>query len=398
MLLYLCVRKGAVTSTGNMVGLFAGIGGVELGLRSHGWETELLCEIDPGAQQVLRTRFADVELHGDVTRLRSLPQRTELVAAGFPCQDLSQAGRTAGITGARSGLVDEVFRLVKRKKGPRWLLIENVPFMLNLSRGAAMRHITDALEDLGYTWAYRVVDARAFGLPQRRQRVLMLASRTDDPREVLFGQDAGLPDEGDPSQFPCGFYWTEGIRGLGWAVNAVPTLKGGSTVGIASPPAVRLPSGEIVTPGLIDAERLQGFDPDWTAPATELKGIRNGHRWRLVGNAVSVRMAEWVGGRLVDRIAYSPDHETPLKPGDAWPSAAWGGNRQAFRVHESHWPVQEPYEDLSGFLEHSQLLSARATAGFLKRARTGSLRFVPGFLDDVESHLDRMGGYPEAVA
>lgn len=381
-----------------MVGLFAGIGGLELGLAGHGWNTELLCELDAGAQSVLRTRFADVPLHSDVTTLRSLPQGIELVAAGFPCQDLSQAGRTAGITGSRSGLVDEVFRLVKRQKGPRWLLIENVPFMLQLGRGAAMRHITDALEELGYTWAYRVVDARAFGLPQRRQRVLMLASRTEDPREVLFGEDAGERPGGDPVDFPCGFYWTEGTRGLGWAVNAVPTLKGGSSVGIASPPAVRLPSGEIVTPGLVDAERLQGFDPDWTAPATEVPGLRHGHRWKLVGNAVSVRMASWVGERLTRPIPYSNDTETPLRPGDAWPTAAWGRSGQAFRINASTWPVQQPYEDLSGFLEDSRLLSARATAGFLKRARMGSLRFVPGFIEDVESHLDRMGGYPEAAA
>ena len=232
-----------MTSSRSMVGLFAGIGGLELGLSEHGWNTELLCEIDPGAQAVLRSRFADVPLHGDVTKLRALPSDIELVAAGFPCQDLSQAGKTAGITGARSGLVDEVFRLVKRKRGPRWLLIENVPFMLQLGKGAAMRHITDALEDLGYTWAYRVVDARAFGLPQRRQRVIMLASRTDDPREILFGQDAGERLGGDPADYPCGFYWTEGTRGLGWAVNAVPTLKGGSSrrhpQSAGSPVAVR---------------------------------------------------------------------------------------------------------------------------------------------------------------
>lgn len=79
-----------MTSTGSMVGLFAGIGGLELGLREHGWNTELLCEIDPGAQAVLRTRFTDVPVHSDVTKLRSLPQDIELVAAGFPCQDLSR--------------------------------------------------------------------------------------------------------------------------------------------------------------------------------------------------------------------------------------------------------------------------------------------------------------------
>lgn len=380
-----------------MVGLFAGIGGLELGLGAHGWHTELLCEIDPGAQAVLAAHFPEVERHADVTRLRALPAGTDLVAAGFPCQDLSQAGRTAGITGSRSGLVDEVFRLVRRRRGPRWLLIENVPFMLQLDRGAAMRHITTVLEELGYTWAYRVVDARAFGLPQRRQRVLMLASRTEDPRPVLFGAEAGPRTVGDPDTDPCGFYWTEGVRGLGWAVNAVPTLKGGSGLGIASPPAVRLPAGEIVTPGLTDAERLQGFSRDWTAPAVNAPGVRAGHRWKLVGNAVSVRMATWIGSRLAGAADSPLPDELPLT-GPRWPTAAWGRAGQAYRVPVSTWPVHEPYEDLRWFLDDARLLSARATAGFLRRAGRGTLRFPPGFLADVENHLLRMGGFPQEAA
>jgi len=377
---------------GAMIGLFAGIGGLELGLAEHGWRAELLCEIDPGAGAVLGTHFPDVTLHTDVTTLRAIPAGVELVAAGFPCQDLSQAGRTAGIGGDRSGLVDEVFRLVRRKRGgPRWLLIENVPFMLQLDRGAAMRHITTALTDLGYTWAYRVVDARAFGLPQRRKRVLMLASRTEDPRTVLFDEDAGPATVGDPEADPCGFYWTEGIRGLGWAVNAVPPLKGGSAIGIASPPAVRLPSGGIVTPGIVGAERLQGFAPEWTATATEVAGVRAGHRWKLVGNAVSVRMAAWVGRRLADPRPYAYARtQTELPAGRGWPIAAWGDGRTNYAVPVSSWPTQERYEGLDGFLGDAQPLSARATAGFLERTTRGSLRFPDGFLDDMESHLARM--------
>lgn len=374
-----------------MVGLFAGIGGLELGLARHGWQTDLLCDIDPGAQAVLRARFPDTELHTDITRLRSIPTGTELVAAGFPCQDLSQAGRTEGITGSRSKLVDHVFRLVRRKRGPRWLLIENVPFMLQLGRGAAMGHLTAALEELGYTWAYRVVDARSFGLPQRRNRVLMLASRTEDPRPVLFGEDAGPLTVGDPQLDPCGFYWTEGVRGLGWAVNAVPTLKGGSGIGIASPPAVRLPSGEIVTPGIVNGEQLQGFDPNWTAPALEVAGLRQGHRWKLVGNAVSVRMAEWVAGRLAEPLDPAVEGK-PLPPTRPWPVAAWGHRGGRFQIPVSTWPVHEPYENLQEFLTGSQLLSARATAGFLRRTEMGTLRFPPGFLDDAQSHLVRMRG------
>ena len=98
------------------------------------------------------------------------PAGTELLAGGFPCQDLSQAGPTRGIRGERSGLVDEAFRLLRTHQLP-WLLLENVPFMLQLHRGHALDHIVTALEELGYAWAYRVVDSRSMGLPQRRERV-----------------------------------------------------------------------------------------------------------------------------------------------------------------------------------------------------------------------------------
>ncbi|KUI23029.1 DNA cytosine methyltransferase [Mycobacterium sp. GA-2829] len=374
-----------------VAGLFAGIGGLEVGLSRSGWETTLLCEIDPAARAVLSHHMSDVELHDDVRQLHALPRGLDLLAAGFPCQDLSQAGRTRGIGGANSGLVGEVFRLIKRKQGPRWLLLENVPFMLQLDRGAAMRHLTETLNDLGYRWAYRVVDARAFGLPQRRHRVLMLASRSEDPRPVMFGQDTEAVHEPGPvTDYPCGFYWTEGVRGLGWAVDAVPTIKGGSTIGIASPPAVWLKSGEIVTPGLVDAERLQGFDAGWTEPAASLTGFREGQRWKLVGNAVSTRMSEWVGSRLDSAVGDSWPDSTPIGAGDKWPRAAWGDAGGSHAIPVSMWPVRDPYEHLEDYLQMTKPLSARATAGFLRRARSGSLRFVPGFLDDVEAHLARM--------
>lgn len=386
--------------TSGVVGLFAGIGGLEVGLERHGWSTTLLCEIDAGAQAVLGAHFPDVEQRGDITKLRALPADTEIVTAGFPCQDLSQAGQTVGIGGSRSGLVDHVFRLVRRRKGPRWLLLENVPFMLKLDRGRAMRHLTAELESMDYRWAYRVVDARSFGLPQRRQRVVMLASRTEDPRPVLFGQDAGAPDVGDSDEHACGFYWTEGVRGLGWAVDAVPTLKGGSTIGIASPPAIRLPdSRALVTPGITDAERLQGFDAGWTEPMLDVPGIRAGHRWKLVGNAVSTGLSDWVGSRLAEPCdAYVHTGDQPLQPGDSWPTAAWGQDGVAYRAEVSEWPVRQPYQHLDEFVREPKLLSPRATAGFLRRTGVSSLRFPPGFLDDVAEHLAAVGGDPAAVA
>lgn len=385
-------RHGA-NSDLKIVGLFAGIGGIELGLHQAGHQAELLCEIETPAQKVLGHYFPDVPIVGDVQEIRSLP-KCDLMAGGFPCQDLSQAGRTAGIEGERSGLVGEVFRLLKRrgKTNPTWLLLENVPFMLQLDRGKAMHFLTEELGKRGFTWAYRVVDTRAFGLPQRRQRVILLASRSEDPREVLFAQDAEPKEPTDWRDAACGFYWTEGNRGLGWAVDAVPTLKGGSTVGIPSPPAIWFPfEGRVVTPEIQDAERLQGFPADWTAPAVEDKKRRNGPRWKQVGNAVSVPVSKWVGDSLNSPAPFERS-QRPLAVGEKWPKAAWGHESEAYAVDVSTWPVCAPYQHLREFLQfETRPLSARATSGFLKRAHASRLRFVEGFLADVAVHARNMG-------
>lgn len=373
------------------IGLFAGIGGIEQGLRACGYETELLCEIDPGAQRVLHDRFKDTPIASDVRTIKALP-RVELIAAGFPCQDLSQAGRTAGIAGTQSSLVSEVFKLLRdRRSGPRWLLLENVPFMLQLERGKAMRYLVDELESLGFVWAYRVVDTRAFGLPQRRQRVILLASRSEDPRPALFGQDQGELLPKFSRELMCGFFWTEGARGLGWAVDAVPTLKGGSTIGIPSPPAIWDPlDGSITTPAIEDVERLQGFPAGWTAPALAASGVRRGHRWKLVGNAVSVPVARWVGSRIRNPVGSTPEGDL-LKRGVAWPRAAWGRRGKVYAMDVSTWPVREPAVHLRDFLKRDRTpLSHRAAAGFFERYRASSLKKEAGFLDDVRRHVERM--------
>jgi DNA (cytosine-5)-methyltransferase 1 len=324
-----------------------------------------------------------------VRALKSLPA-VDLIAAGFPCQDLSQAGRTAGIKGSRSGLVSEVFRLVEEAQ-PKWLLLENVSFMLSLDGGKAMEFVTRELKKLGYVnWAYRVVDSRAFGLPQRRQRVIFLASRAEDPRTVLFADEAGDAPEPNPAGRACGFYWTEGIKGLGWAIDAVPTLKGGSTIGIPSPPGIWMPDGRIVTPSIRDAERLQGFPADWTAMAAADPERKNGPRWKLVGNAVSVPVGQWVGKRLAGPGKGDGLPTTALK-GPKWPRAAWCIDGEKRQVQASLWPVRVKRPLLAEFLlDEPTLLSARASAGFLKRAKAGSLNFPAGFLRAVEAHLAKM--------
>jgi DNA (cytosine-5)-methyltransferase 1 len=371
------------------IGLFAGIGGIELGLSRAGHKTTMLCEIDSGAAEVLRRQF-DVPVRADVRKLGAFP-KVDLIAAGFPCQDLSQAGRTAGIVGQQSRLVNEVLeRLDGRTRSPRWLLLENVPFMLQLQRGRAMRYLVDELERLGFTWAYRVVDSRAFGLPQRRRRVLLLASRSEDPRPVLFGCDAVDEAAVFAGDQLCGFYWTEGLRGLGWAVDSIPTIKAGSTIGIPSPPAIWDPrDGSITTPDIRDAERLQGFDAGWTEAVRDVPGIRKGHRWKLVGNAVSVPVAEWLGQRLVDSRGQVPKYAS-LSSGVGWPLAAWGHKGKVFTVSVSTFPISSRRPGLRAFLKYGRPpLSHRAASGFLSRAMVSGLRFEDGFLEDVKRHVAR---------
>jgi DNA (cytosine-5)-methyltransferase 1 len=371
--------------------LFAGVGGLELGLHEAGHQTVLTCENWKPAIAVLKERFVDVPNQHDVRELRSLPSEIDLLTAGFPCQDLSQAGMTAGISGKRSSLVDHVFRLLDRRRVPV-VVLENVSFMLQLDRGAAMNSLTTAFEERGYRWAYRTVNSLSF-LPQRRERVFFVASICDlEPEKVLFADD--VPPRHATAKLTTrahGFYWTEGIRGLGWACDAVPTLKNGSTVGIPSPPAILLPSGTIVKPDIRDAERLQGFPEDWTKPAEKV--ARSSLRWSLIGNAVTVPVAAWLGLRLLQPGFYFADLDMMWPTRVAWPKAARFDGQRRIAVNIGMYPAWEKRPPLHRFLRHEGApLSARATTGFLSRTDTSTLRFPPGFLQAVRAHLRTIEG------
>lgn len=372
-----------------VVGLFAGIGGLEQGLVQGGHESTLLCEIWEPARAVLAARMPGVPCERDILDLKDLPESTELLVGGFPCQDLSQAGLTAGIGGARSGLVAQVFRLLDKQRTP-WVVLENVSFMLQLEQGRAMRTLIEAFEERGYRWAYRVVNSLSF-LPQRRERVLFVATTTQvDPASVI------LTDEAQPelaatdlSARAHGFYWTEGVRGLGWAPDAIPTLKNGSTIGIASPPAILLPTGVVITPDIRDAERFQGFPVDWTQPAERVG--RSSLRWSLIGNAVSVPVAKWLGTRLAEPGAYENERDGDLPADGRWPKAARFDGSRRHSVAINAYPRWEARPALIDFLQFAgKPLSVRATRGFLSRTERAKLRFAEGFQDSLRAHLHRM--------
>ena len=176
------------------VSLFAGVGGFDLALERQGVKVVASVEIDKKAQDVLRRHFPDSTIFGDITgvtgeqlRAAGFEQSNGIITGGFPCQDLSVAGKRAGLGGARSGLFWEICRLLDETRAQNFIL-ENVPGLLSSNGGKDMAVVVEALVKRGYRIAWRVLDAQHFGVPQRRRRVFIVGCLGDSgrsPEEIL---------------------------------------------------------------------------------------------------------------------------------------------------------------------------------------------------------------------
>jgi len=168
----------------NVLDLFAGIGGFSLGLeRTGGFRTAAFCEIDKKAQLVLRKHWPNTPIFDDVTTLTKglLDERgisIDVITGGFPCQDLSTAGRGAGLEGERSGLWFQLHRLIKEIQ-PRYAIIENVSALRSRGLDVVLR----GLAEIGYDAEWHCVPASAVGAPHRRDRIWIVAY-PDSTREL----------------------------------------------------------------------------------------------------------------------------------------------------------------------------------------------------------------------
>jgi len=205
----------------NAVSLFAGIGGFDLALERSGIKVVASVEIDKKASEVLKKRFPNSTIFGDIKEVTGeqlinagFKPKEGIITGGFPCQDLSVAGKRVGITGARSGLFWEIIRLLKETKAQNFIL-ENVPGLLSSGEGRDMGVVIRALDELGYSFAWRVLDAQYFGVPQRRRRVFIVGSLGNDwrsPCEILaiaegrrgYSQKSNSPRKGSTSTFARG--------------------------------------------------------------------------------------------------------------------------------------------------------------------------------------------------
>ena len=157
--------------------LFSGIGGIDLGFDRAGIETVWQCEIDEHASEVLAKHWPEVPNYSDVRKVVNdgtiaIP---DIISGGFPCQDVSLAGRRAGLAGERSGLWFEYQRIIDEFQ-PRWVVAENVPGLLSSNEGNDFRTVIGALEERGYCVSWRVLDAQYFGVAQQRRRVFIVGS------------------------------------------------------------------------------------------------------------------------------------------------------------------------------------------------------------------------------
>ncbi len=159
--------------------LFSGISGFDLGFEQAGLECAWQCEIDKAARSVLATHWPGVPCYEDIRDVgrRNTPA-VDLICGGFPCQDLSVAGKRAGLAGERSGLWFEFERVI-RELLPMWVVIENVPGLLSSNGGIDIQMIIDTLTQIGYTVDVDIKDAQEFGVAQRRRRVFLTCVRLD---------------------------------------------------------------------------------------------------------------------------------------------------------------------------------------------------------------------------
>jgi DNA (cytosine-5)-methyltransferase 1 len=160
------------------IDLFAGIGGFRLALENNGAECVFSSEIDKSAQKVYLANFKG-NIHGDITKIdeKSIPSH-DVLCAGFPCQAFSSIGSQAGFADSRGQLFFEIVRIVSHHK-PKILFLENVKGLLSNDGGKTFATIKDNIYKLGYTLNYKVLSSTMFDLPQKRNRVYMVAVRND---------------------------------------------------------------------------------------------------------------------------------------------------------------------------------------------------------------------------
>ena len=287
--------------------LFAGVGGFDIGMEAAGWGCAWQVEWDQQCQQVLARHWPDVPRWGDVRDVigSELP-RVDLITFGSPCQDLSVAGKRAGLDGSRSGLFFEAIRIIQEMRDdtngwyPRFAVWENVVGALSSNHGHDFATALDSLAEIGaLDIAWRVLDARWFGVPQRRRRIFVVADFGGELARALLAEPASLRRDSRPSGTtrPEAATTTRGSVAVGFSENqrgelvthdyAHQLTTGGGKPGQGYP--------AVMTVNALDQQRGGADDNSAQAGHLVVCGGDSELRWE------SGRLPNGAGGALGDR-------------------------------------------------------------------------------------------------
>ena len=292
-----------------MLDLFSGIGAFSLGLERAGFRTLAFCEVDPFCRRVLAKHWPEVPCYDDVRsltaeRLRADGISVDAICGGFPCQDISVAGRGVGIGGERSGLWSEFVRIIG-EVGPRYVLVENVAALL----GRGLGTVLGDLAALGFDAEWHCIPASAVGAPHRRDRVWIIAhdaqQRWGDAGVALAGGGDGIgwPQVEDRG-LRCDVADATRLLGNGRNDNARSCCE--STVSVPEPGNS---GGALRDPWRIKTARHRRIvgavsQSDWWLAEPNVGRVAHGvpdrvHRLRSLGNSLVPQIPELIGRAII---------------------------------------------------------------------------------------------------
>lgn len=274
--------------------LFSGIGGFSLGLERAGMQTVAFCEVDPVCRQVLKKHWPDVPIFEDVKTLsvKDIHDTIDVICGGFPCQDISFAGKGAGLAGERSGLWYEYHRLIEEIH-PRYVIIENVAAL----RSRGLDEVLRCLSALGYDAEWHCIPAKAVGAPHQRDRIWIMAYPNNSGSRT---------PENDPNAVRSQIIQGWENESLSWSSGCSQTLANAEQQGSQG----RLhwwahaeQQGELGYLGRCSSMDGQPIE-NWWAVEPAVGRVANGvsgrtHRLKQLGNAVVPQIPELIGRAIL---------------------------------------------------------------------------------------------------
>lgn len=314
----------------NYLSVCSGIEAATVAWETLGWNPVAFAEVEKFPSAVLAHHYPNVPNWGDITKHREWPNADiDVLVGGTPCQPFSVAGLRKGLADPRGNLTLTYLEILDRYR-PKWMVWENVPGVLSSHKGRDFGAFLGALAELGYGFAYRVLDAQYFGVPQRRRRVFVVGHFGDwrGAAEVLFerscmsghpppshekGEEVALPlgarvdrggshgeTKGNNLIVAFGGNNTSGHIDVATAVNACGSPSGRmdfeSETFVVLHPFPGNPSVRRLTPR--ECERLQGFPDDYTLIAYRGNPASDAPRYKALGNSMAVPVMRWIGSRI----------------------------------------------------------------------------------------------------